>query len=49
MEQFRKSKKKPKQNVNSRKRAKTEQTDQVTKVILRKTVEGDQATTGFGS
>ena len=49
VEQFRKSKKKRKQNVNSRKGAQTEQTDQVTKVILRKTVEGDQATTGFGS
>ena len=42
VEQFRKSKKKRKQNVNSRKGAQTEQTDQVTKVILRKTVEGDQ-------
>ena len=50
VEKFKKGKKKPKQNVNSRKGAQTEQTD-LGKVILRKTVEGDQSqtTTGLGS
>ena len=45
MEQFRKSKKKPKQKMVG----KEPKQNRLTKVILRKTVEGDQATTGFGS